>query len=112
MPRAGVVVSGLIAVIGAVLGLVYGYTQLTTINLNNLINPRNFFAIIIVVVSLVVFICSLLLLIDKLALINSLIVIIWGILLLFVFGGGILSEIAAILEILGGFIGLIASIVT
>nr|MDO8081232.1 hypothetical protein [Candidatus Freyarchaeota archaeon] len=105
-------VSGVIAIIGAILGLLYGWNWLTQKDIITMFNPRTFYALIVMVASVVACICSLLLLIDKLAVLDALIVLFWGILLLCVFGGPFLALIAAILEIIGGLIGLITSIAT
>ncbi len=112
MARAGVVIGGLIALIGAILGLFYGWDLLTSVNIFKILDPKTAWALLVAIASVVAFIWSLLLLIDKWALLNALLILGWGILLLLVFGGGGLAFLAAILEIIGGFIGLVAAIVS
>ncbi|MGQ9723322.1 MAG: hypothetical protein ACUVXA_18620 [Candidatus Jordarchaeum sp.] len=112
MARAGVLIGGVIALIGAILGLFYGWDLLTSVNLFKFFDPKTAWALLVAIASFVAFIWSLLLLFDKWALLNALLVLGWGILLLLVFGGGFLSFLAAILMIIGGFIGLIAAIVS
>lgn len=110
MPRVGIVVGGVIAIMGAILGLLYGWSWLTQKDIFTMFNPRASYALIVMVASMVAFIFSLLLLMDKLAVLDALIVFIWGVLLLCVFGGPLLAFIASILEIIGGLIGLITSV--
>jgi hypothetical protein len=109
MPRVGVVVGGVIAVIGAILGIIYGWSLFTQKDLITLFYSKMFYASIVIVVSIVTFICGLLLLMDKLAVLNALIVFLWGVLLLGVFGGPFLALIAAVFELMGGIIGIITS---
>ncbi|WXG42212.1 MAG: hypothetical protein WED07_15845 [Candidatus Freyarchaeum deiterrae] len=118
MARAGVVVSGVIAIFGVAFGALYGLdkmsgalTGLTLSNLlSNLFNPQTFVGLVILAASAVALVCSILLIVDRLAVVAALIVLIWGILLLFIFGGSPFAVIGGILLVIGGFIGLITSI--
>lgn len=109
VPRLGVVVGGVVAVIGAILGVVYGWNWFTQKDLVTLFYSKTLYAIIVMGVSTAAIICGLLLLMDKLAVLNALIVFFWGLLLLGVFSGPFLALIAAVFEIIGGLIGLITS---
>lgn len=108
MPKLGVVIGGVVAAIGAILGVLYGWNLFTQSDIITLFYPRTFYAVIVMVVSTVAFICGLLLLIDKFAVLDALIVFFLG-LLLIVFGGPFLAFIAAVFEIIGGLIALITS---
>lgn len=103
-------VGGVIAFIGAILGLLYGWNWLAQKDIFTMFDPRASYALIVIVASVGAGVFSFLLLLDKLAVLDALIVFFLGILLFCVFSGPLLAFIASILEIIGGLIGLITSV--
>jgi uncharacterized membrane protein len=110
MARTSFVGAGIIVIAGAILGLIYAWTLQAEVNLTTLINPRTLIVTIIILPSLLAVVCGILLILEKWIKINSIIILVSGVILLIFYSGYMLPIIGAALEIIGGATSLITAV--
>lgn len=110
MTRTSIIGAGIIAISGAILGLIYAWTLHAEVNLTTFINPRTLIVTIIILSSLLAVVCGILLILEKWIKINSIIILISGVILLIFYSGYMLPLIGAALELIGGATILITAI--